>query len=270
MAKDPTRTLTIRRRSASQIQRRFKRVKKRLSTFMSTSTNLITNEGQDFTFVRDASKLTQFAIWFETVLDEEIMRIDNGFEKKDHWLNVSIGEAYIRGALKTRSGVERLTTKLNKVENYNPLLNNAHVERSELIFERAFENLSGVSKTTADQVRRVLAEGILQGKNPAVVAREMADRVEKIGITRAKLISRTEIVESHNTASITEAKILAEETGQNIQMRWLTALDERVRSSHAPRHNQIYEFDTAQALIGEPNCRCSITAHVDLDKLLEE
>lgn len=234
---------------------------------MKTSTNLITvNEGQDFTFTRDAAKLIAFSEWFQQAIDEEILRIDSGGTVSDHWLNTYVGNAYIRGSIKTRSQVEKaLGDRLNRIEDYSPFRNQAHVDRAELIFQRTFEDLKGVTSTMADQTRRVLSQGILEGKNPNVVAREMVERVDKIGITRAKLIARTEIVESHNSASIMEAELLTAETGEDIQMRWKTSIDGRERDTHHDRHNNIYPLGVAQSLIGEPNCRCSITAVVDLD-----
>jgi hypothetical protein len=90
----------------------------------------------------------------------------------------------------------------------------------------------------------------------------MADRIDKIGKVRGRLIARTEIIKAHQTAAIQEAELLEAETGYTINMEWSTCIDGRERPTHHDRNNKIYTKEKVQTLLGEPNCRCSVSPHV--------
>jgi SPP1 gp7 family putative phage head morphogenesis protein len=273
--KDPTKTLVIRNRASKEINKRFNKIK----TFVRDSIfigNLITNATQKFSlirprqyeFLRDSSKIAEFNRFLQLEIDREILGIADGtIEPKNYWLNVHVGQGYERGAKKTRLIAERGIKSLVGIPDYSPLLNPAHIERAEFIYTRVFNDMKNVTDTMRGQMSRVLADGMLQGLNPKDVARNMLDRVDKIGMTRARLIARTEIVESHNQASIKEAELLEKETGVPIKMQWITSLDGRERETHRQRHLLIYTADDALRLIGEPNCRCSVSAYIDIKKL---
>lgn len=263
MGKDPTKTLTLRRKAAAEINRRFNELK-RVVRITLQAPGLITNaeavEDGRFLFIRDSEKIPVFDEWFREQVDREIMQELDPSQASQHWLNGHIGEGYIRGAQKTRLAAERNIPDLIKVDNYSPLTNPFHVERAELIFTRAFNDLKGVTDVMANQVSRELATSMINGEGVKRATDRITDRVDKIGKTRAKLIARTEIVESHNTAAIEEARQLEEDTGVETWMEWNTAIDGRERQTHHDRHEKVYTREKTQTLIGEPNCRCSVTA----------
>lgn len=272
MSKDPTKTLTLRNRAAREIDLRFNRLKKAVRSVFNEGkmlTNVRLAGNGEFQFVRDDQKVPEFEKYLAQQIEKEILRIDglSPAEQKleNHWLNKSIGEGYRRGAVKTRLAGERNIPGLAKLPSYSPFANPAHVERAELMFQRVYTDLEGVTKAMSGQMSRVLSDGILKGENPKKVAAKMNDRIDKIGKTRSKLIARTEIIEAHNTAAIKEAEQLEEDTGVAIHMKWITSIDGRQRHTHEARHNKIYTRGKAQAMIGEPNCRCSVTAYFDVD-----
>lgn len=272
MAKDPTSTTVLRSRAAKEVNRRFGSLRRAvIRTVLRKETGLITNATTDadgrFVFLRDAKKVEEFNAYLGELVEEEILRIEGGGEVKDHWLNKHVGDGYRRGAAKTRLAAERAIPLLEALPDYAPLANPFHAERAELIFTRVYSDLKGVTEVMSTQMSRELANGIINGHNPKKVARAMADRVDKIGRTRSRLIARTEIVESHNSASINESRVLEAETGVEVMMEWITALDGRERPSHRARHQNVYTKDEAQSLIGEPNCRCSVSPVFDISKI---
>ena len=269
---DPTKTFQLRQRAVAEINRRFAKIRKAVREAVLVG-GLVTNAvspGQ-FEYTRDANKIPEFNAWLQNEIDREILGIANGTipAPEDHWLNVYVGDAYERGAKKTRAYAERNINSLDSLPDYHPLGNPFHMERAELIFQRVYSDLKGVTEVMSSQISRELANGMMRGLNPKEVAENMADRVDKIGITRARLIARTEIVESHNRASLNEAEELEEETGVAIKMQWVTSMDGRERPSHAARHLKIYPRDEASNMLGEPNCRCSISAYIDIDEILK-
>ena len=94
------------------------------------------------------------------------------------------------------------------------------------------------------------------------LAKRINDRVDHIGMTRAKLLARTEVVYASNAAALNEFQAAERTIGKKILAQWWTALDERVRDTHRIRQARIYNFKTAETLLGEPNCRCSLLPYV--------
>ena len=174
-----------------------------------------------------------------------------------HWLNVYIGTAYQRGAKKSQNAIRRL--RPNGFISDTDIFNNpVHVQRAQLIYTRVFSALRGVTQTMSSQMSAVLSSGILQGDSVAQISRNLNNRVDKIGIVRSRLISRTEIVNAHNVASINETEYAEGILGEQINMEWLATLDDRLRHSHSLRNGVIYSKEQSSLLIGEPNCRCAV------------
>lgn len=272
MKTDPTKTLMLREAAVREVNRRFAKVRIAVRDAVLVGglvTNVTVRQGQ-FQYTRDVAKIPEFNKFLQGVIDTEILDIENGVQTSDHWLNVYVGNAYERGAKKVRALAERNITDISKLPDYSPLTNLHHIERAELIFQRVYSELEGVTEVMSKQISTELANGIIRGKNPKDVAAAMTDRVDKIGISRSRLIARTEIVESHNQASANEAELLMRETGVEIEMEWITAIDGRERPSHHDRHGKVYPIATARGMLGEPNCRCSISAKIDLLKIVKK
>lgn len=269
MAIDPTKTLMIRNRACIEVDRRFSKIRRFVRDSIFTG-GLITNvvAPRHYEFVRDIDKVKEFNRFLQIEIDKEILGIAQGsIEPQDFWLNVHVGQGYERGARKTRIIAERGIKSLVGIPDYHPFANPIHLERGQLIYTRVFNDMKNVTDTMRNQMSRVLSNGIIRGDNPKTVARDMIGRVDSIGITRAKLIARTEIVESHNQASIIEGSLIAKETGIKEQYLWIGSDDGRERPSHIARNNNIYTHDEVQNLIGEPNCRCSVSLYIDIKNL---
>lgn len=266
---DPTKTLVIRNRATREIDRRFSKIRRfvRESIFVG---KLVTNvvSPRQYEFIRDKDKIAEFNRWLQVEIDKEILGIANGtIEPKNHWLNVHVGQGYERGAKKTRVLAERGIKSLVVIPDYHPFANPAHIDRAEFLFTRVFNDMKGLTDTMKSQMNRVLSNGMIQGLNPKTVAKDMVGRIDSIGIVRAKLIARTEIVEAHNQASILEGNLIAKETGIKEQYKWLTSLDGRERDKHRAWHNKVYTPNDVSNMIGEPNCRCSVSLYIDIKNL---
>lgn len=269
MLSDPTKTLAIRNRASKEIDRRFSKIRKFVRDSIFTG-GLITNvvSPRQYEFVRDSEKIKEFNRWLQIEIDKEILGIAQGsIEPQDYWLNVHVGQGYEKGARKARIVAERGIKSLVGIPDYHPFANPAHIERANLIYTRVFNDMKNVTDTMRGQMSRVLSNGIIRGDNPKTVARDMIGRVDSIGIVRAKLIARTEIVESHNQASIIEGSLIAKETGIKEKYQWIGSNDGRERDSHIARNFKIYTKDEVLNLIGEPNCRCSVSLYIDIKNL---
>lgn len=106
------------------------------------------------------------------------------------------------------------------------------------------------SKESREKVADIINTGISEGKG----VRETKKDLNKYFNQRknhAELVARTETAKAQSIATTNR---LIEQGIENVQ--WITAEDERVRHSHALRHNKIYP--TGSIFVGEPNCRCDI------------
>ena len=257
--KDPTTTVTLRNRAVSKINSKFNKIKKVIrETIVDNQvlTNEVTPDNKiKYVALRDPEKLDEFMKWLNLQISKEIL----SGTASDNWLNVFIGNAYTRGVKKTRSAIGRKYVELGYLKDTSVFANPAHVDRAELIYTRVYSQLKGVTEAMEQQISRILADGIIQGLNPTVIAKNLNDRVDKIGKVRARLIARTEIVSAHNVATLQEAEILEKTIGQPIKVVWQTALDGRERDTHRARNRKVYTQKEALPLLGEPNCRCSVT-----------
>jgi len=124
-----------------------------------------------------------------------------------------------------------------------------------------------VNGTTWRLLRASLSDGIEAGEGVP----DLSKRVEAVMGTRirssAETIARTEVIGAYNGGGV----IAAKDAGASYK-KWMTALDERVRHSHAAMHGQMVGIDADFRLAGgsgpapgqigaaeeDINCRCSL------------
>ena len=215
---------------------------------------------EEFIFLRDGDKLKKFDSWLQGAIAEIILL---GSVQKDdsniNWLLAYIDTAYRKGIKKSTSVMQQRLGK-NVIPDLPNLVNlPPHARAMELIFTRDFEQLKGITEAMSQQISYVISEGILQGENPNDMAKRITDRVEKIGITRAKLLARTEVINAFNLARVNNVDAYSDFLGEEVVFRWISGVDARVRETHRARNNKFYSKDKVAPLIGEPNCRCTIT-----------
>lgn len=102
-----------------------------------------------------------------------------------------------------------------------------HDQAVEDLYARNFSNWKHITDEMTDQIGSELAEGLGAGENPNKIARRITDRVDKIGKTRATTFARTEIINSHATATLNRYDNMGI-TGIRVKAEWSTAGDDRV------------------------------------------
>ena len=289
--RDPTRTITLRNRATAQINRRFDRISlfvRRLLTeqdFLggledplsgrsSAQSAGVTERLKAFNRLL-AVQLSQhvFDGFFsaeqleappespiEPIINIEQFGVDGN---RQFWLNVFLGAGYLSGVQAARNALRRVLEAAGFVPSDSPWNNPAHIDRMNQIYERSFNNLRGVTDRMSELMVEELGLGILQGESIDKIVRRLIKVVESLGKVRARLIARTEIVRAHAMANIEEASQFEVNSGEEVRMRWHTSLDGRERDTHRTRHNKVYTRQEAVGLIGEPNCRCSVSPWLD-------
>ncbi len=284
---DPTRTLTLRRRFEADLVRRFKRIRKDISASIDPNDAFGLREvdhtlpgiqiyealpPKAFAFDRDPAKINKFMEWLNIQINEGVLEIFPGQQVgtaiEDAWTNKYIQSAYQQGILRARQELrkkgydvpvdDRLTGTIQAGFN-QPF----HIDKVGAIYTRTYRGLKGITDEMDKQISSVLAQGIAEGRGPKELAKTIVDRVDKIGITRARILARTEVIRAHHTATIQEYRNWGVE-GVSVLAEWSTAGDGRVceRCSAMARKDNglgrgIYTLDQISGLIPlHPQCRC--------------
>lgn len=261
----PTRTKTIQDDYSAQMYRRFRRLKGLVRETVATNDalRLGTNAepARDFGFVRDPEKVDAFLDWLQTAVDDEILevtrRVDGRVAVREEWQNVYIRRAYGRGveyaqARLREQGVTVPEQTLAQVFN-TPI----HADALGVLYTRNFRELQGITEAMGQQISRVLTDGFAQGWNPRKMAGDLNDRVDKIGLTRARTLARTETINAHSTATLNRfEEIAGDDVRMTVKAEWLTAGDPCPIC--AGLEGTTYTLEEARGLIPiHPNCRCA-------------
>lgn len=283
MKDDPTKTVAIRNRWAGQFSVRYKKLKGRINKILlkgdpgdiDPQINPLTLNA--FEFTNDAQSIAQFMKWLDAQV-EDLIYTDNA-NPANIWQNEYIDDSYLRGIKLTDAEIKKLGITQDMIDQARaaeivgtatPSLASGvgtglgtatmpiHLDALQLLYLREYGALKGVTDEMSKQIRRVLVEGVEQGLGVRELAKNINNRVDKIGLTRSNLIARTESVRAYNIAAINEGEALAKELGVKPMYRWKDSDDFRVRETHEDRNGNIYTAEEAMKLIGEPNCRCSL------------
>jgi len=66
-----------------------------------------------------------------------------------------------------------------------------------LLYTRSYEELKGITSAMAQQVSRVVADGMANGLGPASIARNLSNTITGITRQRAMTMARTEVIHAH-------------------------------------------------------------------------
>lgn len=137
-----------------------------------------------------------------------------------------------------------------------------------------------LARETVRRLQSVIAQGIEDGDGIELIARRIRGSIPGMTRRRAVTIVRTEVVAASNHASEVATAAIAEDLGLTVTKVWLTALDERVRSSHRRAHGQAVPQSAPFTVAGEQmmypgddslgatarnliNCRCTVVYEVE-------
>lgn len=109
------------------------------------------------------------------------------------------------------------------------------------------ELVTNVTANTKAYLKQILEKGIEQNLTVEEIARNMRDSGRIAGITRARVISRSEIIRASNLGSLQGAK----SSNLNLRKVWLATRDSRTRIDHAEADGQKVGMDDFFIVGGE-------------------
>ena len=122
----------------------------------------------------------------------------------------------------------------------------------EWVNEQGAQRVKDVAQTTYEDLRKVLLAG-LESEEPAQSIVKKLLGVRSFSAYRSATIARTETHNAAMFASKRSAQVIADDVGLVIQKRWIPALDERTRFSHARmRQHEAVDID-GKFKVGRPD-----------------
>lgn len=268
-AQDLTSTTTLHRREfAPALTKRFRRLKgliratvgyehDALRLKQSTSGSLTAAQpARSFNFSTQAEAQDAFFEWLERAIDEDVVEVMPRRQIRDgqHYTARYIRSAYDRGLDDAADRLQDAGYDVTAEDLENTFRMPIHQEAIQTLYTRSFDELEGITEEMQREVRRTLSEAFRDGWNPRKAASKLNGRVDNIGLTRARVLSRTEISNAYNTASARRyqrlgvEKVIVLTSGPCARCRLIAA--------GAP-----YTPQEAEGLIpGEthPNCVCAL------------
>lgn len=282
--RDPTGTTGIRRRFESEAARRFRVVKGLITRSLVESDALgikketlgvtqvqaqeaiikIRDEALPpgaFAFERSQGKVAGFMSWLQQQQNEQVLGIISGTPMEraaeTAWTRTYIESSYQKGIRDAGQKLRQAGADVAPSFVEQAFTRPIHADRVGLAYTRVFSELRGITEAMDQQISRILAQGLAEGQNPMVIARRINERVDKIGITRARVLARTETISAHAQATLNgfeEAGI----QGVEVEAEFATAGDTRVCPQCEALEGKIYPMDEARGIIPvHPNCRCA-------------
>jgi len=291
--RDPSRTTTLRNAFVRNMTRRFKSVTRLITKAIveedvfglreqnTQSITVMTTPGRRaFAFPRSSDKISAFMEWLQQQIDNNILSITNirqvGSAVEASWTNIYIQDSYKRGVTRARYQMQQAGFGVPSLSATGGIVASmglpVHIDRVGLLFTRTFNELKGITDAMAQQISRVLAQGLVDGLGPATLARHLnavilggggdLGLVDILGryipsSRRAVILARTEIIRAHAAAQLQEFKNWGVE-GVNVKAEWITAGDNRVCQQCANLEGSVFTLEQAQNMLPlHPQCRCA-------------
>ena len=268
---DPTRTTTLRKQFEAEFYKRFRRLKGRIRDEIDKQDGfgLKTNRGR-FDFPRSDQKVAGFMEWLQEAQREELIGVSQGTPvdraAQQVWASTYIESAYRKGiqqaGARMRAAGATVEDRWIDAAFNRPI----HADRLGLAFTRAYNELEGITDAMDQQISRALAQGLADGLNPRDIARNLNNRVDKIGITRARTLARTEVVSAHAEASLNsyeEAGVEGVDVEAEVLLGPETGPDAPCEDCQEVASDGPYSLDDARGLIPvHPSCRCALAPRI--------
>lgn len=282
---DPTRTTTLRNMMVRESNRRFDLISGEVAkavfvedVFGLTLEVLQTPGKNAYAYMGDPQKIREFLKWLEDLINRDILEIwgiPQGVNTQN-WLYKYLLTSYQRGVMRAREELRKAGYNVPTIVASGGLATvmsaPIHLDTVALMYTRTFNELVGATDQMKQIISRILAEGLMNGTNPRVLARQLVAAINGKGIgdlglfdrlgrfipakRRAEIIARTEIIRAHHYANIMEYKSWGV-YGVSVMAEFRTAGDARVCTECAGMEGQIFTLEEVLPLIPvHPQCRC--------------
>lgn len=267
MKNDPTRTKTLRGKFEREIAKRFFKLKQVIKLAIVDEDRfgllpLTINVEREWAQFSDRQKVDAFGDYLAHEINSTFENADDAYWERyvQEGYEKGAGRAFTqanRGAFATAGNTGQAFLQGRQTQFVSMLLGAPEtIEKVKLLAARTLSDITGVTDLTRAQIKRSLMEGLVQGQNPNVIARTMADQLD-VSLKRAKTIARTEIIRAHAEGQLDAMEAMnIEQVG--VMVEWSTAGDTRVCPLCSDMNGAVLRIREAHGLIPRhPNCRCA-------------
>lgn len=233
-----------------------------------------------FDYTRSAARVEAFMQWLRLQVNRGILTVQQyrqiGEAVESAWTNMYVADSYKRGIMRARYEMGKAGMKVPSIEDSGGI--DAvfglpfHMDRVGLLYTRVFNELTGVTEAMANMISQILAQGMIDGDGPRLLARKMIAAIDgtgagTLGITdklgrfisakrRAEMIARTETIRAFHLAAIQEYRNWGV-LGIQVKAEWITAGDDRVCAKCESMEGRTFTLDEIEPMIpAHPLCRC--------------
>lgn len=211
-----------------------------------------------FSYGRASEKVSSFMEWLYQAEQEGILEIMTGtpleMAASSAWQNVYIDTAYQKGM---RDAYSKATKKSGAQYVQSAFNQPVHADAAGLIYTRSYTGLVGITDAMDTAISRTLAQAILEGRGAMDAARMLEDRVDAIGITRARTLARSEMTAAYAEAQLNTYEEIGIE-GVEVEAEFATAGDDSVCPECEELEGKVYSIEESRGVIPvHPNCRCA-------------
>jgi len=163
-------------------------------------------------------------------------------------IQVKIAEAYRAGG--TFASIALGAPPEQRMDEWKKIA--AHIDVTKAAFK-------GVTDATTNNIKSIVGNGIIQEDSLSDISRDIVRAVDKIGITRATMMVRTETMDAVNSG----VKDRYKQAGVD-KVEWLTALDDKTCDECEELDGKTFSIDNTPECPAHPNCRCTLLAVIDI------
>lgn len=283
---DPTGTTRIRMLWMAETNRRFAQLEKAIRTKVVDMDYFGRNspvQNAQYDFPISADKIGGFMDWLEEEQKKNVLqtvpglhgaRTGAGYGKwTDTYVDSSYRKGLVDGYLSVKEGVAKdvpgsipakAVSQFESPQGFmaTSMAMPVSTRKLSLLHQRVFTDLKGVTSSMDAAISRNLTSGMLDGKGPADIARQIVKDTE-VSKKRALMIARTETIRAHAEAKLDTFEAMGVE-GVSTLAEWSTAGDDKVcevcqsSAEDVDGNPIIYDLNDARGRIpAHPNCRCS-------------
>lgn len=259
---DPTNTGLIRRRFEAEISRKMRALAKAVRAFVGTGdelglAELKTNAG--FRYKSSSERINAFRSWLDRQQKKGLLEVKKGpdWSGDKAWSDLYIESAYKKGLQSSANNLKAAGADVADSWVQDGFFRPLHADAAGLIYTRTFNELKGISDQMASRMSGILAQGMIDGKGPMAIAREMTENIKGISRARARTIARSEVISAYNESSLNAY----EEAGVmevDVLVEFATAGDNKVCQKCQELEGQTFSLEKSRGMIPvHPNCRCA-------------
>lgn len=258
LSNEPTKTIGLRQTYAQRLRGALERIRSAAREgiverdIFGLETEALAEAPPAFDFPRNSEKEEAFREWLDEQLENEILQ---EYGDQNHFID----STYER-ALKDANADLRRADVADPSPVETSLRLPVHEDQLSELYTRNFRALEGLTESIGQDISRELSDGLAAGEGPREIAGRVSEVIGEVddgtprgAMARATTIARTELLNSHHRATLTQW----EEFG--VERVGILLAPDACSLCQSLEAGEPYSVQEAHSLLPRhPSCRCSV------------